>query len=130
MLSIDCEIGIQGRDDIIFKGFGHANDTGAGQRHWRVPVFSHQRMERLDVVFEPERQFKGSILAKSKQRILGSWEASEKIDRFGEHRLANNQRRVKLLDVLRGPMVEAFRSIEKGDERSGINDGLHRARSP
>src|SRR5205814_6567589 len=49
---------------------------------------------------------------------------------FGEHRLADEERRVDLLQALRDPAVVLFRPVEKGHQWSRINDGCgHRGRS-
>jgi hypothetical protein len=82
------------------------------------------------MLFKPKRHHKRTILEKIEQRVLGLWETREQIHRFRENRLTNEKRRVKFLDALSGLTMISFRSIEKGDQRPRINDGLHRARSP
>src|SRR3954462_8023245 len=43
--------------------------------------------------------------------------------RFGDDGFANEQWRVQLLDASSHPVVIFLRSIKKGDERPGVNDG-------
>src|SRR5581483_4521752 len=49
--------------------------------------------------------------------------AREQEHRLREHRLAHEERRVELIDALGDPAVVTFCPIEKGDQRSGVNDG-------
>src|SRR5262249_23644492 len=62
--------------------------------------------------------------------ILGLWVTRKQVHRFGEHRLADEERRVEFVEAFCDPMVVLFRPVEKRDQRSGINDGDgHRGRS-
>ena len=82
------------------------------------------------MLFQSKRHHERTILEKTEQRVLSRCETREQVDHFRGHRLTDEKRRVKFLDARGSPAVISFRSIEKGDERSRINDGLHRARSP
>ena len=77
MFPVDREIGIQGQDRMIFMDFGHANDTGIGQGHWCVPIFSQQPVRRGDVFFQSKRHHERAVLEKAKQRVLGPRETRE-----------------------------------------------------
>ena len=72
----------------------------------------------------------GAVLEQSEQRALSSRETREQVGRFSEYRLTDEHRGVEFLDACGGPEMKSFRSIEEGDPRPRINDGLHRARSP
>ena len=130
MFPINREIGIQCQHRMIFMNFGHADNASIGQRHWRIPIFPRQPVQRAGMLLQSKRNGERTILEKAKQRILGLRKTREQIDRFGKHRLADKKRRVQRLDTRGSPKMMSFRSIEKRDERSSISDGLHRARSP
>src|SRR5262245_42667639 len=55
----------------------------------------------------------------------------QQVHRLREHRFPDKERRIKLLDAFNYPRMVLFGSVEKSDERPGINDGGgHRGRSP
>ena len=82
------------------------------------------------MLLQSKRHHDGAILEKPEQRILSPWETREQVGRFSEHRLADEQRGVKFLDACGNSEMRSFRSIEEGNQRACINDGLHRARKP
>src|SRR5262249_39973517 len=50
----------------------------------------------------------------------------EQEHRFDQHRLAHEQRCLKLLDTFDYPMMIALSAIKEGNDRPGVNDGEHR----
>ena len=130
MFSVDHEIGVHSHDGMIFMEFSHTNDTGIGQRHRRILIFSQQPVYRADVVFQPKSQHDGAIREKTEQCILGFWEAREQVHHFGQHSLTDQKWRIEAVDPLSDPAMIVFRSIEEGNKRPGVNDRLHLARNP
>ena len=108
MLPVNREVGIQRQDTMIVLDFRHADDTGVGQRHWGISVFSQQTVHRADMLLQPERQGQRAILQQIEQRVLRPWKSREQVIRFRQHGLANKQRRVELLYLTGGPPMIAF----------------------
>jgi hypothetical protein len=67
-------------------------------------------------------QAERTILKKPEQRILRPRETGEQMHCFGQHRLTHEKGRVQLFDSRNYPAMVLFRSIEKSDKRSRIND--------
>ena len=82
------------------------------------------------MVIHAKRHHERAIPQQPKQCVLRPWEAREQIHRLREYRLADEERRVQFLDAGGSPEMMSLRPIEESDKRSGINDGLHHARSP
>ncbi len=131
MLSIDEEIGIERQDEMPTVDFRHANDAGVRQRHRRVPVFLHQSAQCAEMLLDLECNPKRAILDELQDCILRLRVTREQTHRFGEHRLADEERRVELVEALRDPAVAPLRPVEEGDQRPNVNDGRrHPDRSP
>ena len=81
------------------------------------------------MLFKPKRHRKRTILEEIEKRVLCFRKACNQIECLCEDRFANQEGRLNLLDSFDGPEVMPLRSIEKSDERSGINDGAHRVRN-
>lgn len=100
-----------------------ASDIGMS-RYFQQPV------QDTDVFLQPKRHQKRAIPEQAEQGVLRHGISREQIDRFGQYRLTNEQRCIKFLDQIGGPTVVSFGPVKKSDQRSGINDGAHRAQSP
>lgn len=118
VLSIDEKIGIQRQNGVARMNFRHSDNAGVGQRHGRVPIFSHQLAQFADILVNAERHAKRPILNELKHRVLRFWETGEQMHRFGKHWFANQERRVELLDALGHPMMAPFGAVEKSSDRS------------
>ena len=131
MLSIYQKVGIQRQNKMLIIDFRHTDDARIGQRHWNVTVFPEKLMQRIDMLVDPECQTKCAVRDESEQGVLRSGITREQIHRLGQHWFADEERCIKFVDAVRDPSVMLFRSIEKSDERSSVNDsGGHRGRSP
>src|SRR5262245_38265012 len=75
------------------------------------------------MLLDPERDTKRTIVNELEDDVLCLRIAREQVHRLRQHRLANEERRLELLDALGNPIVMLLRPVEEGDERSGINDG-------
>src|SRR5579872_78906 len=123
MFSINREIGIERQDEMSIIVFRHADDARVGQRHRNVSIFVKQLAQFHDMLVDPKRDVERAIFDERQHGVLCLVKAREQEHRLREHRLTDEKRRVELLDALSDPAVVTFRSIEKGDQRSGVNDG-------
>ena len=96
VFSIDQEIGIQRQDGMPIMDFRHTNDACIGQRHRRVPVFLKQFAQCTDMLIDPECDAHRPILDELKNSVRRLWVTREQVHRFGEYRLADEERCVEL----------------------------------
>jgi hypothetical protein len=83
-----------------------------------------------DMLVDAECNAERTIPKKPEQRILRPRETGEQMHCFGQHRLTHKKGRVQLFDSRNYPRMILFRSIEKSDVRSRINDcGAHRGQN-
>lgn len=71
-----------------------------------------------------------TIVEESQQGVLCIRITSKQIEGLCEHWFTNEEWSFEPRDVLDHPAVMSFRSVEKSNERPGINDGRHRGQSP
>ena len=131
MLPIDREIGIQSQNGVPIVNLRHADNACISQRHRRVAILLKQLTHDTCMLIEPECDPECAIFEKFEQRILRPCVTGEQIHCLGEYRLTDEKRCVEFFDALCNPSMLSFRSVEKGDQRPGINDGDgHFCRSP
>lgn len=83
------------------------------------------------MLINPECEAQRPISDKLQECVLCPWVTPKQVHRFGEHRLANEERSVEFVESFGDPTVVSFRPIKKSHQWSGINDGyVHCLQSP
>src|ERR1700730_10519411 len=80
--------------------------------------------------FDLERNSERTILDELKQSILCATMTPEQIHGLREHRLTHQEWRIEFLYAPNDPGVVPLGTTDKSDQRSRVNDGEHRDRSP
>jgi hypothetical protein len=83
------------------------------------------------MLIDPECDAQRAFVDELQNGVLGLWVTRKQMPRFGEHRLADEERRIEFVEPFCDPTGALFRPVENGDRLSRINDGYgHRGRSP
>ena len=106
------EIGIERQQAGVGKSLGQLNQAGVGQRHRRVRITTHQRVDAGGIVPKVDANLEAALCKLSYQVRGPAPGTMDQEARFGQYRLAGHQGRRERRQLIHDPAMPTIAPIE------------------